>query len=88
MPLEGNSPLGELCILFLRLDYQVDGFSETALPAIKRQKDLRTALEGQSNVEQVNGALPLYSRVFVAQFIRQTENSAPVDPGINQQPGL
>src|SRR5262249_20599826 len=36
----------------------------------------------------VNGALALFPRVFVAQFIRQPENIGPADPGVNQQPGL
>jgi hypothetical protein len=72
----------------LRLHYQVGSFGETALPTIKREKGLRTALERQSNMEQVNCALPLFPRVFVAQLIGQPENIRPADPGVNQQPGL
>jgi hypothetical protein len=39
-------------------------------------------------MEQVNCALPLLLRVFVAQLIGQPENIRPADPGVNQQPGL
>jgi hypothetical protein len=38
-------------------------------------------------MEQVNCALPLFPRVFVAQVIRKLENIRPADPGVNQQPG-
>jgi hypothetical protein len=61
----------------LRLHDQTGSFGKPALPTIERKKGLRAAFEGQSDMEQVNCALPFLAGVFVAQLVRQSENVRP-----------
>jgi hypothetical protein len=68
----------------LKAHLQARRFGKPPLPGVKGKESLRAGFEGDGNVQQIHGALPVRARMLFAQLVRAAENVCPVDRKVHE----